>query len=68
MALRPSLKDLSADEELVIDFEGVDVFSPSWGDEFLSPLHGEYGDRLVMVNTENIFFRFGDLVAKGRKN
>lgn len=27
--------------------------SPSWGDEFLTPLLREYGDRLILKNTQN---------------
>lgn len=52
-AFRPSLKDIKKDEKIVVDFEGVITFTPSWGDEFLSPLLGEFGRRIVLKNTEN---------------
>jgi hypothetical protein len=38
---------------LELDFEGVITFSPSWGDEFLSPLVSIYNSRLVLINTRN---------------
>lgn len=30
------------DEEILVDFEGVKVLSPSWADEFLTPLKQKY--------------------------
>src|SRR3989344_3707610 len=41
-------------EIMVLDFEGVKVLAPSWGDEFLTPLLNEYGSRLVIKNTKNL--------------
>jgi len=52
-ALQPVLKDLQEKENLDIDFDGVLTFSPSWGDEFLTPLLNKYGDRLILKNTSN---------------
>jgi len=53
-AFRPSLNNVSNDEKIEVDFEGVITFSPSWGDEFLTPLLKEYGDRLILKNTKNL--------------
>lgn len=53
-AFKPSLKNIKEDEELIVDFEGVITFTPSWGDEFLNFLHIEYRDRLMLKNTENL--------------
>jgi len=53
-AFKPSLNNVSNDENIEIDFEGVITFSPSWGDEFLTPLLKEYGDRLTLKNTQNL--------------
>lgn len=47
------LKNVSKDESVTIDFLGVDTFSPSWGDEFLTPLLLERGERLKLKNTDN---------------
>ena len=52
-AFKPSLKDTKKDEDVIIDFEGVITFTPSWGDEFLGFLYKEYKDRLILKNTEN---------------
>ena len=52
-ALQPLLKNLKENENLEIDFDGVLTFSPSWGDEFLTPLLNTYGERLILKNTVN---------------
>jgi len=52
-AFKPSLPELKEGDGIVIDFGGVEVFSPSWGDEFLTPLADKYKDKLVFKNTEN---------------
>ena len=53
-AFQPQLAGLNENEKLELDFEGVITFSPSWGDEFLSPLVKQYGSRLVLMNTANL--------------
>ena len=44
---------ISESEPIEVDFDGVLTFSPSWGDEFLTPLLNKYGDRLALKNTSN---------------
>ena len=39
-------------EQIEIDFAGVRVLTPSWGDEFVARLKEEYSD-VVFLNTEN---------------
>ena len=53
-ALQPILRELSKDEELEIDFSGVFTLSPSWADEFLSPLFAQLGERLVLLPSDNL--------------
>ncbi|NQU83030.1 MAG: STAS-like domain-containing protein [Parcubacteria group bacterium] len=53
-AFKPSLKGVKDGEKVVVDFEGVMVFTPSWGDEFLTPLLDKFGKHLVLKNTENL--------------
>lgn len=53
-AFKPSLKDVKKDEKVIVDFEGVITFTPSWGDEFLSPLFNRFTKRLVFKNTDNL--------------
>ncbi|MDP2669044.1 MAG: DUF4325 domain-containing protein [bacterium] len=52
-ALQTQISVLAENENLELDFEGVITFSPSWGDEFLSPLVKKYGARLLLRNTSN---------------
>lgn len=53
-AFQPTLRGFSRNEELEIDFSGVLTLSPSWADEFLSPLLGQLGDRLVLLSSDNL--------------
>ncbi len=52
-ALQVQLSGLGPGEILELDFEGVITFSPSWGDEFLSPLVKKYRKKLALLNTKN---------------
>ena len=52
-AFLPSLNELSADGKIIADFEGVSTFTPSWGDEFLTPILKRFGARLELINTNN---------------
>lgn len=53
-AFQIQLKDLKESENMELDFTGVITFSPSWGDEFLSPLLEKIGDRLVLLPSDNL--------------
>ena len=53
-ALQPTLRELSKTEDLEIDFSGVLTLSPSWADEFLSPLLHQLGDRLILLQSDNL--------------
>ena len=52
-ALQPFLVDVKNNEIIVVDFEGVLTFSPSWGDEFLTPLLSRYENSLVLKSIKN---------------
>lgn len=52
-AFQTQLANLAENENIELDFEGVITFSPSWGDEFLTPLVKKYGARLKLINTSN---------------
>lgn len=52
-AFRPSLYGLSEMEVVEIDFNGVNTFSPSWGDEFLTPLVKKYEKRFIIKQSDN---------------
>jgi len=53
-AFQQTLRELSKDEELEIDFSGVLTLSPSWADEFLSPLLDLIDGRLVLLPSDNL--------------
>ena len=45
--------DLNNDDEIVLDFDGVKVLTPSWADEFISGIKGEFPNSVEYINTEN---------------
>ena len=53
LAIQSILREVKENEIVEVDFTGVLTFSPSWGDEFLTPLINTYGDRLILKNTNN---------------
>jgi len=52
-ALNPQLQNLTEDEQIVIDFEEVVTFTPSWADEFITKLDEQFGNRVILINTNN---------------
>lgn len=54
LAFQPSLQELEPGENIVIDFEGVKVFTPSWADEFITPLLKKYGKQITLNPSENL--------------
>jgi len=53
-AFRPTLTQVQDNEDIEIDFTGVRVFSPSWGDEFFRPLFEMFNqERVTFKNTKN---------------
>ncbi len=53
-AFQPTLRELPQDEKLEIDFSGVLTLSPSWADEFLSPLLNQFEDKLILLPSDNL--------------
>ena len=53
LAFQPTLLPVSEHEEIVVDFVGVFVLTPSWADEFLTPLRSRFGNRVTVINTDN---------------
>lgn len=47
------LRDLKKDELIELDFSKVLVLTPSWGDEFITVLRGQYGNLLHIVPSDN---------------
>ena len=53
-AFQSILLELPPNEELEIDFSGILTLSPSWADEFLSPLLERLSERLVLLPSDNL--------------
>lgn len=53
LACKTLLRDIKKSEKIEVDFKGVTTFSPSWGDEFLTPLLNKYKDKLILKNSDN---------------
>ena len=47
------MEQIGEKEKIEINFDGVNTLSPSWADEFLTPLQKEYGDRLFLKSSDN---------------
>ena len=52
-AMEAALQALKADEEIILDFEGVNTFSPSWGDEFVIAIVNNLKNKVILLNTKN---------------
>ncbi len=52
-AFLSTLQSVTDDEEIEIDFDGVITFTPSWADEFITPILNKYGSRVKLLPTNN---------------
>lgn len=52
-AFSSTFKQRNAKEPVIIDFFGVTTFSPSWGDEFFTPMLEQTSGPLTVRNTAN---------------
>lgn len=53
LAFQPVLNQIVQGEEIIVDFDGVVVLTPSWADEFLTPLYEEYKERVALRTIDN---------------
>lgn len=53
LAFQSVLNQASLKEEIVVDFDGVVVLTPSWADEFLTPLNEKFKERVKLHNIDN---------------
>ena len=53
LAFQPTLKDVVDTENVIIDFKEVLVLTPSWADEFLTPLLSRFKDKVTLIHTDN---------------
>lgn len=47
------LSGVKMNEKIEVDFTGVAVLSPSWADEFLTPLKKTYPNQVVFLTSNN---------------
>ncbi|MDR1114257.1 MAG: STAS-like domain-containing protein [Candidatus Margulisbacteria bacterium] len=48
------LSNIVPQEEIVIDFAGVDVLTPSWADEFITQIKEKYtNNKIIFTNDTN---------------
>ena len=53
LAFQPTLRECNDTENIEVDFEGVEVLTPSWADEFLTPLFDVFRNRVNLKNITN---------------
>jgi hypothetical protein len=53
LSARAYLLPKNKNEAVEIDFSGVDVLSPSWADEFITPIKNEFGNNLILLPSQN---------------
>ena len=53
LAFQPMIDKIDKNEEIVVNFEDVIVLTPSWADEFLTPLNDRFGKQVRLQNTDN---------------
>ncbi len=53
LAFQPVLNEISKDEKIIVDFDGVVVLTPSWADEFFTPLYKRFNGKVKLHNADN---------------
>ncbi len=53
-AFKPTMQNIGESEEVVLDFVGVDVLSPSWADEFITILVKDFSNNIIVKKTDNL--------------
>lgn len=53
LAYQPVLKNVSDEEDIIVDFNDVVVLTPSWADEFLTPLQQRFHNRVKLQKSDN---------------
>jgi len=48
-----TLQSIPENEVIEIDFDKVVTFTPSWADEFITPILDTYSDRVKLMHTNN---------------
>jgi len=54
LSARAYILPKESSEEIILDFEGVKVLSPSWGDEFITKIEQDFSGKVSFEHTDNI--------------
>lgn len=68
LSARAYILPKESNEEIILDFEGVKVLAPSWGDEFISRVTEEYPGKVSFDHTDNLSVRATLDILKLTKN
>ena len=52
-AINPELINIDKNEKIEIDFEGIGTLTPSFADEFITKIKDGYGERVILIDTNN---------------
>lgn len=52
LASQPLFTEIQDNEKIEIDFEGIVVLTPSWADEFITPIQEKFKN-VTLLNTDN---------------
>lgn len=53
LAFQPILNNVQKDEQITVDFKDVVVLTPSWADEFITPLRTNFKNKIIFINSDN---------------
>ena len=53
LAYQPVLNDVPKHEKIFVDFSDVVVLTPSWADEFLTPLRSRFKNNITLLHADN---------------
>lgn len=53
LAFQPTLGQVPKTEKITVDFDGVLVLTPSWADEFITPLTKQFPGQVVLQPSSN---------------
>ncbi|HBB02655.1 MAG: hypothetical protein US89_C0005G0068 [Candidatus Peregrinibacteria bacterium GW2011_GWF2_38_29] len=53
LAFKSNLSHFDKIDLIKLDFAKISVLAPAWADEFITPLVGIYGKKVLFLNTKN---------------
>lgn len=53
LAIQPRLREMTSEETITLDFSNVLLLTPSFADEFITPLVNRYAGRAILDHAQN---------------